>query len=105
MRAYRLSIPSLPRSNGLRELEELEKLTTDAIRDQQLVASAPVFIGGDWSKAGSDRTIVFPVYTVGGGGGGGVPPCPIAQAVFPQRSETDRIWDLIVLAAESSRYG
>jgi hypothetical protein len=33
------------------------------------------------------------------------PPCPIAEVAFPKQSETDRIWNLIVLAAESSRYG
>lgn len=64
------------------------------------------FLGIDWAKPGSDQTVV----TV-------IPPCPIKPEwvdgfhpivkapVAPKQSEPDRIWDLIVLAAESSRYG
>ena len=52
----------------------------------------------DMAKPGSDQTAVtvFPMEH------------PVAQrameVLIPKQSEPDRIWDLIVLAAESSRY-
>lgn len=59
----------------------------------------------DMAKPGSDQTVVT-----------AIPLCPIKPEwvegfhpivkapVIPKQSEPDRIWDLIVLAAESSRY-
>ncbi len=85
----------------------------------------PIYpIGGGFDPAtpGSDQTVVFPVYqvapsgerisaTVQGDWKNGwhpvkdVPPCPIAEVAFPKQPDTEHIWNMIVLAAESSRYG
>ncbi len=56
----------------------------------------PWIAGVDPAKPGSDRTVEWSIAQ---------DPCNFEARVIPRQSEPDRIWDLIVLAAESSRYG
>lgn len=81
--------------------EEMKKLLNEQYAD--IKRSMYVYI--DPAEKGADMTVVHPAPSWRDGFGS-IKSYPIVKAPeLPRQSEPDRIWNLIVLAAESSRYG